>query len=71
MPNRRRFLAEIEYLASLADDRICASCAAEYWLKQWLERQGHICNGLVSCYHLFPINDISACSQLAGMTTMP
>ena len=71
MPNRERFLAEVEYLASLADDRICASCAAEYWLKKWLSRQGHISFTICNSYmlSLFPKN-IDTYSQPAGMTTM-
>ena len=37
---RARFVAEVEYMKSLANERICASCAATYWLKPWLTRPG-------------------------------
>lgn len=37
---KARFWAEVEYMKSLANERICASCAATYWLKAWLTRLG-------------------------------
>lgn len=77
MPSRqkryKRFLEEVEYLRSLADDRICASCAATYWLKEWLTRQAkyiYICNVLHSWIlvgHILMLD--TDCASLTGKST--
>lgn len=40
MPNRARFLEEVRFLESVADEKLCASCAATWWLKKYLSRLG-------------------------------